>query len=200
MNKKFEILILISFGLSGMAALIYEMVWLRALSYLFGTTVYALSAVTSIFLAGLAIGSYFGGFLADRRSVTIFAMIEIIVGIYGFFTILALEILQPMYSALSGGLFVAVILSILILAVPTILIGASFPIASRLIAKYETLGHDIGFAYSADLLGSAAGAVIAGFLIIPLIGINLSIITAASINAAAAMLLLSKKFWRKENE
>lgn len=58
-------IVLIAFGFSGAAALIYEVVWTRALSIILGSTTYALSTMLSTFMAGLAIGGFIGGRIQD---------------------------------------------------------------------------------------------------------------------------------------
>ena len=63
MNKK---LLLIIFGISGMTALIYEIIWIRPLSLVFGTTMYAVSTIVASFILGLALGSWIAGRFADR--------------------------------------------------------------------------------------------------------------------------------------
>lgn len=66
------------FGVSGAAALSYEVVWTRALSVVLGSTTYALATMLSTFMLGLAIGGILGGRLADRRSrpLVFFAVAE----------------------------------------------------------------------------------------------------------------------------
>src|SRR3989344_9248027 len=88
--------ILLAFGVSSAAALIYEIVWLKALAYVFGTTAYALSSVVSIFLAGLAIGSWVAGTVGSNDS-KIFAKVEILLGFYGIFSVLFFPLLQKKF-------------------------------------------------------------------------------------------------------
>ena len=59
-------LLLILFAISGMTALIYEVIWIRPLSLVFGATIYAVSTIVASFILGLAIGSWFAGTYADR--------------------------------------------------------------------------------------------------------------------------------------
>ena len=63
MNKK---LLLIIFGLTGMTALIYEIIWIRPLTLVFGTTIYAVSTIIASFILGLAVGSWLAGRYSDR--------------------------------------------------------------------------------------------------------------------------------------
>ena len=82
MNTK---LILIIFGLTGMTALIYELIWIRPLSLVFGTTIYAVSTIIAAFILGLAIGSWLAARYSDKlkNPLKYFALIQIGVGFYG---------------------------------------------------------------------------------------------------------------------
>ena len=79
--------ILILFGLSGMAALIYEITWIRPLSLVFGTTIYAVSTIIASFIFGLAVGSWLAGRFSDRLKFPLkyFAFIQFGIGVYGLF-------------------------------------------------------------------------------------------------------------------
>ncbi|MGH7770346.1 MAG: hypothetical protein ACREQP_23075, partial [Candidatus Binatia bacterium] len=76
---------LLCFFLSGAAGLIYEVVWTRMLTQIFGNTTYAIATVLAAFMAGLAIGSYSFGRIADRgkNDFLLYGILEAGVGIYG---------------------------------------------------------------------------------------------------------------------
>lgn len=65
-KRKISAIVLVSSFFSGAAALIYEVVWSRAMSLVLGSTVYALSTMLATFMAGLAVGGFIGGRLGDR--------------------------------------------------------------------------------------------------------------------------------------
>ena len=65
-NSKFTIIILILFFFSGLASLIYEVIWARKLGLVFGTTEYAISTILAVFMAGLALGSFLFGRVVDK--------------------------------------------------------------------------------------------------------------------------------------
>ena len=83
-----KIIIFLLFGLSGMAALIYEVVWSRQLTLIFGTTLYGISTVLAVFMAGLALGSFILGRVADRSKnpLRLYGFLEGGIGIYVLFT------------------------------------------------------------------------------------------------------------------
>src|SRR5262245_29137266 len=90
------------FFLSGVSALVYQLLWLRMLGLIFGVTIYAASTVWASFMAGLAIGSVIAGRLADRtqRPLLWFAVVEAGIALTGAATTLAFTALQHMYPAL----------------------------------------------------------------------------------------------------
>lgn len=96
-----RILLLIAFALSGMTALIYEVVWARPLQLIFGSTIYAVSTILTTFMLGFALGSYFFRNIADRvNAVLLFSGLEFGIGVYGLFIFSLFKILPRVYLAL----------------------------------------------------------------------------------------------------
>ncbi len=197
---KQKILILIALSFSGMAALIYEVVWIRPLSLIFGSTVYATSTIIAAFLAGLALGSWLFSSYADkaRNPLKLFALLELGIGIYGLIMISLFNILPSLYLKLytaffsSLGLFFVVqfLLSFAIVLIPTTLMGATWPVINKAYVTAEKVGKETGSLYAVNNLGAVIGTLAAGFLLIPLLGIKLSIIVAASVNIIVAIVVL----------
>ncbi|MEN8264384.1 MAG: fused MFS/spermidine synthase [Nitrospirota bacterium] len=198
-------LILFAFGLSGAAALIYEVTWMRALSLVFGSTTYALSTMLSTFMAGLALGGYIGGLIADKRKnlLAIFGLMELGIGIFGLVTIPMINYLSAKYLNIYNALYeepsmyftVQFLLCAGIMLIPTTLMGATFPVVSRRITdSIDEMGREVGRAYSINTFGAILGSFSAGFILIPLLGVKLSTIIAASLNVIVAlgMIFLSK--------
>ncbi len=186
-------LIVIGFGLSGFAALAYEVLWVRVLSMVLGTTVYAFSIMLTSFLCGLALGSFVLGRFIDRRLhlVPIFGGLQIAIGCFGVLSVFTFSKLPflflKMFAILGNSwrdfTFIQFVLVFLIMLVPTTLMGAMFPLVSRIYTRQmKRLGRSIGDVYSANTVGSILGAVAAGFFLIPLIGLQNSIKLIASIN------------------
>jgi spermidine synthase len=197
-------LILAGFLLSGAAALIYEVTWTRALSLVLGNTVYALSTMLSTFMGGLAVGAYISGKYCDRKTDLLFAfgLCELGIGISGLLSIPIIYWMPSLYVHVFQSfsdypkIFYAfqVLLCVLVMLVPTLLMGATFPIVSKRITQsMEEMGTKVGRAYSLNTLGAVGGSLAAGFFLIPTIGIKGAAIAAASLNVfvAVSMLLLS---------
>ena len=191
------------FFVSGAAGLIYEIVWTRMLSYVFGTSTYALSAVVVAYMGGLALGAVLAGRVSDRlRSPLLaYAAIEVAIGVLGGLLILilphlslvdratlrSLAELRPAY----GRRFIA---AIGVLLIPTFLMGATLPLLSRAIVRSEAhLGGRIATLYGINTGGAVLGAFCAGFFLIKEFGLYGSEYVAVALNLVAACLGLV--FW-----
>ena len=76
------------FFFSGLAGLIYQVVWTRQLTLVFGTTLHSISTVVAVFMGGLALGSLIFGRMADRakKPLLMFALLELAIGLYALLT------------------------------------------------------------------------------------------------------------------
>jgi spermidine synthase len=195
-------LILGGFLLSGAAALIYEVAWTRALSLVLGSTVYALSTMLATFMGGLALGAHLCGKHCDRRTDLLFAFgfCELGIGISGLLSIpiiyrlpaLYLFVFQTFHTYATMFFVLQVLLCVLVMLVPTLLMGATFPIVSKRITRsMGELGMKVGRAYSLNTLGAVGGSLAAGFFLIPAVGIKGTAIAAASLNACVALTMIA---------
>jgi len=193
--------ILILFGLSGMAALVYEVTWIRPLSLVFGNTTYAVSTIIASFIFGLAMGSWIAGKYTDRikSPMKYFGFTQLGIGFYGIlllgvFTILPglyLELYNATYPNQEFFIFIQIIISMALLLVPTALMGATLPLLLKTYSQdFLSIGKDVGKLDASNSFGAMIGTLVAGFLLIPLLGIQNSIVLAASINIAMGILVL----------
>jgi spermidine synthase len=200
-ERNIQRLLLLAFCLSGAAALIYEVVWTRALSFVLGSTVYSLSILLATFMAGLALGAYAGGKVADRGGnlLLYFALFELGIGLFGLVTVPLIYGMPLLYWKMHQALhmsarvyFVSVFaLSSAIMLVPTTLMGATFPVVSRRITKgMEEMGRKVGDAYSMNTLGAIGGSLLAGFVLVPALGIKWASFTGAILNLSVGLSIL----------
>ncbi|HEY1267521.1 MAG TPA: fused MFS/spermidine synthase [Candidatus Binatia bacterium] len=189
------------FFLSGAAALVYEVVWMRMLTQIFGSTAYAVATVLAAFMAGLALGSYVFGRLAERRTslLRLYGALELGVGVYGFVApslfFAARGIYAPLFwlYELSPGAFniVLFILAFLLLALPTFLMGATLPVLSQVFVRNKGhLGQRIGDLYATNTLGAVVGCALAGYYLIPQLGLSSTVYTAAIGNIVIAVIVM----------
>ncbi len=200
----FRRVILPLFLVSGATGLIYEVTWMRSLGTVFGNTVFAASTVLTAFMLGLAIGSWLLGRHADHlaQPVRLYAWLELGVGVYAFAfpTILVAvdRFYLWFYQAYEPGFYVLTlvrfIVSLLILLVPTVLMGGTLPVLSGLWAASTTkealkakTGKGVGLLYAVNTFGAVAGCFLAGYYLIRLLGVNSSIYATAAVNVGIGL-------------
>jgi len=186
------------FFLSGASSLIYEVAWTRALNVIFGVTIHAIAAVLASFMAGLALGSYLAGTLADRvkRPLLLYGLIEIGIGLFGVSTLIAIKALMPMYLWLYGAVsdypaivpVLRFIVAWCIMLLPASLMGATLPLIVKACSLYlPRIGINVSLLYAFNTAGAAAGTLLAGFVLIGSFGLQGSVYIAASVNVIAGM-------------
>ena len=194
-------LLTILFFISGGCALVYQVMWLRLLSLVFGVTVYAASTVLAGFMAGLGVGSFLGGRVAAKitRPLAAFGVAEILVGITAFLTPFALDQLTELWVSLRGSLpnsptaisIIRFLIAFLVLIVPTSLMGATLPLVVKsAIGREARVGAKIGWLYAINTAGAIAGALLAGFYFLAELGVARSFQIAATANIAIGMVAL----------
>ncbi|MDP1808565.1 MAG: fused MFS/spermidine synthase [Actinomycetota bacterium] len=197
-------------GASGAAALIYEVIWFRALTNTIGATTYSFSILVAAFMAGLALGSRWGGIYAGRNKnlFQAFGLLELGVAVSGLAIFYAINNLGPLYGRifyhlrLSFGAFTMaqMVLVFGLLLVPTTMMGANFPIVVKIWSHIrEEVGRNAGDVYAINTWGAVFGSMAAGFLLIPMVGLQLSHLVAAFINVSVAVLAFALAgSWRAE--
>jgi spermidine synthase len=196
------------FFLSGIAGLIYQILWLRLLSLTFGVTVYAATTVLAAFMAGLGAGSVLGGTLAQRVSdpLRYFGVAELLIGLSALATPMALAAASNLYAALHASMDVTPALliglrfvcSLVVLFVPTTLMGASLPLLTRASLEDDTqAGRRVGVLYACNTAGAIFGALAAGFYLIGAVGIDASFKAAAAVNATVGLVALAMSLRRR---
>lgn len=194
------------FFLSGIAGLIYQVLWLRRLSVIFGVTVYAASTVLAAFMAGLAIGSLLAGRVLRRRipALQAFGIAEVLVGVTGLASPVLLEAASAIYLALHRAvpdslelLTVArLVCSFAILVVPTAMMGMTLPLLSAALATSTwSAGASVSLLYAVNTAGAMFGTLLTGFVLIPAIGIQRAFLIAAALNVivGGVSLLMSRR-------
>lgn len=195
-----------AFGLSGLSALIYEVVWFRALSLVLGSTTYALSTMLATFMGGLSIGAYIGGIIADKakRPVLMFSFLEGMIAVLALIVLPVINLLPPVYAKLFYTFHLSFetfslaqfLLCSLIMFPPTILMGATFPMVCRICYVGDGIGRETGSVYAINTVGAIAGSILAGFVLIPYFGLKAANIVAALLNllVAAVVIVLVRRF------
>jgi spermidine synthase len=182
------------FLLSGATALVYQVVWTRILTLFFGSTTLAVSTVLAVFMAGLAIGSAVLGGKADTvaEPVRFYGKLELGIGLLAMATPLTFAAIEWVYVAINGiaapgfwaGVSLRVLLSCVLLLPPTILMGGSLPVLSKvfLAERGDDTVRSISLLYFVNTFGAVIGAVAAGMFLLQLIGVKVLLMAGGAIN------------------
>jgi len=176
--------LLLSVTLCGMAVLILEITATRILAPYFGNSIFTISSVISIVLAALGLGYYLGGSLADRRpsAVWFFSLIATAgfsVLLLQLFNALLLPGIAYRLSLISGP----AIVSLLMFFLPALFLAMLSPFAITLLHAREPdrgVGRASGLVFFWSTLGSIAGSLGTGFLLVPHWGIGSIIVGVGS--------------------
>ncbi|MBI4796346.1 MAG: fused MFS/spermidine synthase [Deltaproteobacteria bacterium] len=185
--------VLVAFIISGFTALAYEVIWTRNLILFLKTSIYAFSGMLTIFLLGIALGSFCMKGLVDRltRPLLIFGILELLVGFFSIISLYLFPFFDGHWGSQFRGLERVLIAPFVIVFPLTFLLGMIFPIASVCYARDDaSTGASVGLLYSANTVGSILGALLAGFWLIPHWGSTNSVVLLVCLNFSLGLLLL----------
>lgn len=187
------------FFVVGFASLAYEVVWTRILVFFLGSSVFAFGTMLATILLGLALGSALGALLLPRvrRPALLLALLELGVAAGALLQLrlfpghpdrmaAAASFFGPSVTPLSYGasLLLATAPSLLL---PTLLMGAAFPVAIRLASPTGEAGRGVGRVYAANTFGAIAGSLAGGFFLVPLLGTQAALLFLAGLNLLVAL-------------
>lgn len=175
---------------SGAAALVYQVLWIKQLSLVVGVEVYAITTGISAFFAGLALGGLLFGRWADRlqQPVLLYAGLEVVVAVLGVSATFAMSVAASPFAWLEQHIGVAAwVLPFALVGIPALLMGGTLPVLVRsLAADPQQLGKAGGQLYAANTAGAIAGTLLAAFVLIATLGVRGSALAAAVLNLLAA--------------
>ncbi|WP_184593684.1 spermidine synthase [Pseudomonas nitroreducens] len=175
---------------SGAAALVFQVLWVKQLSLVVGVEVYAVTTAISAFFAGLALGGLLFGRLADRlaRPLRLYAGLEILVALLAVTSSVALANAAATFAFLEEAFgILAWTLPFLLVGVPAFFMGGTLPVLVRALEPADgQMGRAGGGLYAANTAGAIAGTLLAAFLLLPLLGVFGSALAAAACNLIAA--------------
>jgi len=191
------------FFFSGLAALVYQVMWMRRLSLFFGSDVYSAAITLSAFMGGLSLGSWVAYRVADRlaRPLLWYGLIEIGIGLYALAFQSFLNAFQPLLRSVYAANFddapmvyqaTRVAIAAGILLVPTALMGATLPLVVRSFVRTDSeLGGLGGYFYAINTLGALVGTLVAAFGLFPLLGASTTTMVAVSINIIVGLAVVA---------
>ena len=176
------------FLLSGFAAILYQLVWQRALFRLLGTSSESVTMVVTAFMLGLGLGSLAGGAVTVRTRwalPVVFGLVELGIGAFG---LISMPLFAWIASVTSGarGIVIGLIAFVAVL-IPTLFMGGTLPIlVAYLVRRSGNVGKSVGVLYFINTLGSAVGSLAAAFWILGRMGQAGAVMLAAAFNLAVA--------------
>jgi len=177
------------FLVSGVAALIYQVCWQRLLFEDFGVDLDSVTIIVSTFMLGLGIGALVGGELADRypdHAPTLFALTEVGIALFGLGSPWLIRVVAA--ATVQDSLAAIAVANLLLLLVPTTLMGATLPILVRHVLRlYHNVGVSVGVLYFANTLGAALGAAATGLVVLYYVGLTATIYLAAALNVLVSI-------------
>ncbi|MFC0034278.1 phosphatase PAP2 family protein [Cardiobacterium valvarum] len=174
------------FGLfvcSGFAGLLYEVVFAKHLGVIFGGTSLAAYTVMATYMGGMALGAWLGGLLADRvrNPLKWYALFEAVIGVYALATPALFKLIAHIYVAFAADVrpdspvltLWRVLLGVIVLGIPTILMGTTLPIMFKFLRGYlPGRGNIIAHLYTANIMGAALGALIGAYVVLLSLGLT----------------------------
>jgi spermidine synthase len=198
---------LVLYAIAGGIALGYEVVWSQAMAQFLSTRVFAFSMVLATYLAGLVVGSALYARFSNRvrDAWGVFGLLISAAGVVALLEVAGLSLWQLRIQGEVGNLALSVtgsefahmcaqflVAAIGVVFVPTILLGAAFPVALQLAADPERPGRDVGAVLALNTVGGIAGTLLTGFLLVPALGLvhtfSVLAVAAATVGALAVVL------------
>ena len=182
------------FFLSGIAALIYQIAWQRMLFTAFGVDPESATIIISVFMAGLGVGAYYGGRIADRfpnHIIQFFALTEIGIGTFGIASPFLIEFVKEVF--LHSNVLTVALANFVLLLFPTFLMGSTLPLLTQHLNKYvNNVGNNIGWLYFTNTLGAATACILTGLVLFNYLTLTQVIYLAAVINYIVAIVVFIK--------
>ncbi len=173
--------------ISGAASFIYEVLWTRMLSHILGGSIFAFATMVASFLLGIAVGSAVASRVARSLGISLAAFVacQIATALASIAIYLGLDALVPQHAGLAGNAGVAMA----VLLPATFFIGATFPLAVRiLVDEPDRAAVASARVYAWNTVGAIAGALLAGFVLIPALKFEGTIYLAVLVNLGLALL------------
>ncbi len=203
--------LLVLFFVSGATGLLYEVIWMRRLTLVFGATQLAIATVLAAFMAGLALGATAGGRFADKRTdlLTIYGLLELVIGGYALAFPYLSDAATGMYRAsvaaesvhFWSSQLVHLGMMGLLLLIPTAAMGATLPLLVRWsTVRLSRVGTRAGLLYGFNTAGAVVGTWVTGFVLLPAIGVRWTETSAAVANIAVGVIALAWGWLDKQRD
>lgn len=204
--------VLMTAFITGIVALAAQVMWSRSLIFAFEylkNTTYSFSAMLTVFLAGLAVGSAFIGPFVDRHANP-YRLYGTLLALIGTTIIISVWVLEGGASGFKladpqnpdtslnwvRAVFNIMLQTFGVLGLPTLLMGMAFPVAARVVVRFGNVGRDVGRLYALNTVGAILGSVLAGFVLAPLLGLTNSLLLLGAVDLILGITTLAL-MWRE---
>ena len=191
-----RLLLIVAFG-TAVASFIYEISWIRMLSLLLGSATHSFELMLSAFILGLALGARWVRSRADRFAdpVRALGVVQCAMGLAALATIplylasfgwaasfiSALKITDGGYDLFTVARYVA---CLVVMLPSTFCAGMTLPLITRMLMRRGDGERAIGIVYASNTLGSIVGVVLAGLVLLPLVGLKVLLVSGAAVDMA----------------
>ena len=201
-SKSLRQAVIIGISMSGFLSISYFVIWSKSFIYVMGNTIYSFYIMSTVFLAGFSFGAFlYPRFFEKGNLFSRFAIVEIIIGVFGIISVTVIAQLQSLnqnlLSLLNGSnnwnwrTLIYFYDSSIIFLLPAILMGMTIPLVCKIYMRnFDERGKNIGRIYAANAFGAIWGLLVTTFLLLPNVGIQKSIIFLALINFLVGLVLL----------
>ncbi len=216
-SKKAGLLALAVYGISGFTGMAFQVYQTRILTLFFMDSVYDFAVILAIYLTGLFIGNALSSVWARRTSLhmEILAGTQIFLGVCSVFSLYLVNQLpywtdgvtsqSGLYEQFGGNYFIMGLLlkagyTGLLLLIPAVLWGMAYPMVSRIcMSAFSDDGRTAGIILGWNTVGSAAGSMMASFVLIGLLGVQRAVMMNGCLNLTGGVfLLLAAEGWVKK--
>ena len=206
-DKRLRVSALVIFSVSGFCAMAYEVIWTKLLGLIVGPTTYSFTIVLITFISGLALGSVFFGWLADKtnKAFTLLIYTQIIAAIcvllvsqvMGNSQIFFAKLIYNFSDNFTRLIFLKSSILLIFMFLPTFLLGATFPLVGKIYTQsLSHVGKSIGFAYAINTVGAVLGSFCAGFVLIPFLGKESSLSLLVAVQLLVSF-IIGGSYYRK---
>lgn len=184
------------FFLSGAPALLYQIVWQRALFTIYGVNIESVTIIVTMFMLGLGLGSLAGGRLSTLPGVSalrIFGVLELCIAAFGSVSLRIFHLV----AAFSAGrsTWITGLVTFILLLIPTLLMGSTFPLlVAHLVRFTGNVGKSVGSLYAANTFGSGVACLVAAVFLMKRLGESGVVDAAALMNVTVGSIAVISSF------
>lgn len=200
------------FFFSGFTGLLYELVWVRLFTQVFGNTVYSSASVLAAFMAGLGAGGWWFGRYIEKKpanAVLFYGLVELVIGVYAYAPLYLIRGFESAYPAIynaMGGSQAALVpvkfaAAVVLIALPAFCMGATLPLLSRFfVSTHSRFAGAVSLLYGLNTLGAVTGTLMTGFLLIHYMGMRGTLFVGLVLNIGIGLLAVVQHKKLKEAE